>query len=62
MPTLDGTGPKGKGSMTGKKKCKCNSSNSEGLNKPSGFGNIWGYGRNRWTGRGLKNGYKGGAV
>ena len=50
MPRLDGTGPEGKGSMTGRGMGSCNTGN------PNGIGRGMGRGLGRGMGRGLGRG------
>lgn len=53
MPNMDGTGPNGAGSMTGKKAGKCAGGQSQNVGRGQGLGR--GRGLRRFFGSGIKN-------
>jgi len=56
MPRQDGTGPAGKGSMTGRGAGPCNTGRGMDRGKGTGAGRGMGKGADRGTGRGMGRG------
>jgi len=58
MPRFDGTGPQGKGPMTGRKMGKCSNDNSQNDSTPRfGFGRGFFCRKQRGLGRGAGRGF-----
>ncbi|UYP46885.1 hypothetical protein NEF87_003170 [Candidatus Lokiarchaeum ossiferum] len=60
MPSGDGTGPNGRGPMTGRALGPCNGNIVPGYGRGLGYGRGGGFGRGRGMGYGRGSGYGGG--